>query len=124
MGFPSTSDSGPAISTTRPTLTWPGMIGYGTPASRPWWRWTSVPQTSLATVSRIAPPGRGLGWGTRRISRGRPGAVMKTASTVSSFIRSIVYFDPYGPGSHRIAVDVSLGGGRHDARADPAGARA
>ena len=60
---PSTSASGPFVSSTRPTLTWPGMIGYGTPASRPWCRCTSVPHTSLATISSTAPPGAARGAG-------------------------------------------------------------
>src|SRR5437588_667000 len=65
---------------TRPQLTCPGMIGYGTPASRPWWRCTSVPQTSLAIVSSTAPPGFGRGAGIRRRSSGR--AIPKYAREV------------------------------------------
>src|SRR6266496_659768 len=49
------------------------MMGYGTPASRPWWRCTSVPQTSLATVSSTASPGPGRGPRKLLISTGRPG---------------------------------------------------
>src|SRR5215470_16196975 len=57
------------------------MIGNGTPARRPWWRWTSVPHTSLAIVSRIAPPGFARGSGCARTSRGRPGPVIQTDRT-------------------------------------------
>ena len=38
--------SGPRIASSMPAETWPGMIGYGTPASRPCQRCTSVPHTS------------------------------------------------------------------------------
>src|SRR5688572_620610 len=71
----------------RPQLTWPGMIGYGTPARRPCQRWTSVPQTSLARVSRIAPPGCGLGAASWRSSTGRPGPTITIARTEPAIAR-------------------------------------
>ena len=51
--------SGPRIDSSTPADTWPGIIGYGTPASRPCQRCTSVPQTSDRAVRRReAPSGR------------------------------------------------------------------
>ena len=47
--------TGPRILSTTPTETWPGMIGYGTPASRPWTsgrRCRRLPSRSFAAASR------------------------------------------------------------------------
>ena len=46
IGDPSIPVTGPRAASTTPAETWPGMIGYGTPARRPCQRCTSVPQTS------------------------------------------------------------------------------
>jgi hypothetical protein len=54
---PSTSVTEPATLYTFPTATWPGMMGYGTMSRRPCCRWTSVPQTSLNTISNTTEPG-------------------------------------------------------------------
>ena len=62
------------ISSITPTLTWPGMIGYGTPASWPLARWTSVPHTSLPSVLSRTPPGSRRGRSNVRTSIGAPGA--------------------------------------------------
>lgn len=73
-GVPSTSAAAPPIAATRPTLTWPGMIGYGTPASCPCHRCTSVPHTSLPRVCSSTAPGSSAGSANCRSSSGpRPG---------------------------------------------------
>src|ERR1041385_9200615 len=58
------------------------MIGYGTPASRPCHRWTSVPQTSDNAVRSSAPPAGRSGSANSLMSIGTFGAVITAASTV------------------------------------------
>ena len=53
-----------------PADTCPGMIGYGTPASRPCQRWTSVPHTSERSVRSSAEPAGRSGRSNSRISIG------------------------------------------------------
>src|SRR5688572_28759634 len=71
-----------------PAVTWPGISGYGTPASLPRCRCTSVPQTSLQSTRSSASPGASSGSGTSRSSTGRSGAGNTAARTVRIVTRS------------------------------------
>src|SRR5439155_15212438 len=76
---PSTPSIVPRNWATTPIDTWPGMIGYGTPASRPCQRWTSVPQISEYVVRNSAEPASSAGSGNSRISTGTRGAGITAA---------------------------------------------
>lgn len=71
----------PRTFSTVPTDTCPGMIGYGTPLSRPCHRWTSVPHTSENIVRSNMPPGSTFGSGNSRSSMGANGLGMTAAIT-------------------------------------------
>ena len=79
---PRMSVSVPRIASSVPVVTWPGMIGYGTPDRRPCQRCTSVPHTSDRAVRSSAPPGGRSGSGNSRTSTGACGDGITAASTV------------------------------------------
>ena len=81
IAVPSTPRTSPRILSAMPTDTWPGMIGNGTPASRPCQMCTSVPQTSEYSVRRSTDPGSSTGSGNSRSSTGTSGAGI-TAATI------------------------------------------
>ena len=66
-----------------------------------------MPQTSLATVSSTAPPGRGRGAGSRTCSSGRPGPCMRTARTVSEAL--VIDESSSRPGRYFAGGGITLG---------------
>ena len=69
--------------------TCPGIIGYGTPDSRPWCKWTSVPHTSEYKVRNIPLPCGNSGHGSSPISTGWLGACMIAAVTTLAIVLAV-----------------------------------
>src|SRR6185503_3976868 len=103
-GLPSTSSSSPRIFCSRPTETWPGTSGYGTPARRPACKCTSVPQTSDNSTSSSAESFSSSGSATSRNSTGLFGSGIRATIGISG---------PHLNGAHNICIRASVPQSRH-----------